>query len=254
MNKTLFLFLLIIIISAVVIFCFYYYHTQEKFSKKKKKIKESEDSIHHTELFKKKIQPLINIVFYILQMIQITPIKRRKIIENIFEKNKFTGDLAKGYIRENYMKNFLNIEDDVYSASIHLDSESKYKFIRNLIRLANTFPENKSELISIVRKISLGLSVSENDFSELLYSFEYKTAESEMFGQGDDELEKAMNILEVTGDMTFEEIKVKYRNLVRRYHPDKTSNLTVIEQERAQEKMRELNWAYTRIKKEFSDE
>ncbi|HDS09018.1 MAG TPA: J domain-containing protein [Firmicutes bacterium] len=152
------------------------------------------------------------------------------------------------------MKAFRYINDDIESANVYLDLDIKLRFIRNLIRLANTFQEERAEMIKNIRNISVELGIPDTDFSEILFSFEYKSSSEIEFGDEEKEFSKALAILDVSEDLSFDEIKTRYRNLVRKYHPDKMVNSSIIDQERAQKKMRELNWAYTRIKKEFNKE
>lgn len=55
-------------------------------------------------------------------------------------------------------------------------------------------------------------------------------------------------ILGVSPDFSDEEIKAEYRSLVKKYHPDKYSNSPLADE--ADEKMKEINFAYEQIKKE----
>ncbi|MDR1988238.1 MAG: DnaJ domain-containing protein [Candidatus Peribacteria bacterium] len=50
---------------------------------------------------------------------------------------------------------------------------------------------------------------------------------------------------------SFEEIRKAYRELANKYHPDKVSHLAPEFQEMANEKLKEINWAWgeARVKK-----
>jgi DnaJ-domain-containing protein 1 len=57
-------------------------------------------------------------------------------------------------------------------------------------------------------------------------------------------------VLGVSRNASFEEIKKAYRGLANKYHPDKVSNLAPEFQEMANEKLKEINLAWAKIKKE----
>lgn len=51
-------------------------------------------------------------------------------------------------------------------------------------------------------------------------------------------------VLNISINSTEEEIKVAYKKLARKYHPDLMINATESEKLKAQEKMKEINTAY----------
>lgn len=52
-------------------------------------------------------------------------------------------------------------------------------------------------------------------------------------------------ILEISQNATLNEIKRKYRELAKKYHPDKFSNTSDEEKKQAEDKFREINEAYS---------
>jgi DnaJ like chaperone protein len=58
-----------------------------------------------------------------------------------------------------------------------------------------------------------------------------------------------LDLLELPASATEEEIKSKYRELVKKYHPDKVSHLGVEFKELAERKFKEISAAYERIRK-----
>lgn len=58
------------------------------------------------------------------------------------------------------------------------------------------------------------------------------------------------SILGVNSNATKEEISIAYRNMIKKYHPDKVANLGQEFQELAILKTKEINFAYQKIKEE----
>ncbi|MCK4668343.1 J domain-containing protein [Candidatus Dependentiae bacterium] len=198
--------------------------------------------------FNNKIKPIINITFYILELAKVLPYRKRQLAENIFNTQKHVGNLARLYIKENYLRLVQYIDDDLDLVEIHFDYENKLKLIRNLVRLTNKLETRKEKLINSIQKICRRIKISEHDYSKIIYSFDYKTSEEESFGDKTEAgLANSFQILGVSQDATFEEIKAHYRKLVRENHPDKFVDSSEMRQLQAQERMRELNWAYTTI-------
>ena len=60
--------------------------------------------------------------------------------------------------------------------------------------------------------------------------------------------DSAYKILEINPDATNEEVKKAYRELAKRYHPDKVAHLGEEVKKGAEEKIMQLNAAYDSIK------
>lgn len=61
---------------------------------------------------------------------------------------------------------------------------------------------------------------------------------------------KYYDILGVKHSSSKEEVYVAYKNLLKKYHPDKVATLDINTQEEAQKKSREINFAFQKIKEE----
>ncbi|NTV13409.1 MAG: DnaJ domain-containing protein [Desulfobulbaceae bacterium] len=65
--------------------------------------------------------------------------------------------------------------------------------------------------------------------------------------------ERHYQVLGLSGDATFAEIKSAYRKLSMEYHPDKVAHLGEEFHKVAEEKMKEINGAYQYLKKKFGE-
>lgn len=81
------------------------------------------------------------------------------------------------------------------------------------------------------------LGISHNDYESIKAMF-YKTSDS------------AYKILEIDKTATAEEVKKAYRNMAKKYHPDKVLHLGKEHQKGAEEKFKQVQDAYEHIQKE----
>jgi hypothetical protein len=68
----------------------------------------------------------------------------------------------------------------------------------------------------------------------------------------DDEATKrkaAFTTLGLTDDSTWEEVRQEYRDLVKKFHPDKHATKTAAQRKKAEQKMAEINAAYTYLER-----
>lgn len=88
-----------------------------------------------------------------------------------------------------------------------------------------------------IHSIAGYLGISHNDYESLKAMF-YKTTDS------------AYKILEIEKNASNEEIKKAYRNMAKKYHPDKVIHLGKEHQKGAEEKFKQVQEAYEQIQKE----
>ena len=70
-----------------------------------------------------------------------------------------------------------------------------------------------------------------------------------MLNLGSTSLEGAYKVLEVSPDATDDEVKKAYRKLALKHHPDRVASLGEDVQKAAEEKFKNINDAYERIRK-----
>ncbi len=121
---------------------------------------------------------------------------------------------------------------------------------------------NQPELATIQR-ISDLMGVSRNDYESIksMYTFSYwsqagfgggytYSGSSSSFNTAQNyNLDNDYKILEIPSSATDEEVKKAYRNLAKKYHPDKVNHLGEEIRKDAEVKFTKLNQAYERIKK-----
>ena len=118
-----------------------------------------------------------------------------------------------------------------------LDYSSRLQMLHFLYGIATadgTFPESEKV---ILQTISSNLGISSNDAESI----------TSMFVPS---MDADYKILEISPDASVDEIKKAYREMAKKYHPDKVSYLGEDFRKAANEKFKKINEAYNRIKKE----
>jgi len=174
-------------------------------------------------------------------------------ISNHFENSdKIRNQLKNIYTKEmqsfdntiEIAKKYYNLTRDEYQKRLQV-----MEYLLNLAFIDNDF--SKAEFM-ITEDIASTLQIKKADFENLIAKFEQFYAQKQ--NSKELSLEKACEVLDVkiTDDMKI--IKKKYRELVKKNHPDiitgQGASQSIIDQ--ATEKLQEINSAYEIIKKEKS--
>ena len=143
--------------------------------------------------------------------------------------------------RMELFKKILNQNIDVKKVCLqikkHMDLNSKIQLIHVLFGLSNSDNEiHKSEL-NIISDIANFIGVGSSDFNSIKAMFIPNT-------------KAAYQILGIDSDVDNSEIKLAYRKMAAKYHPDKVSHLGDDFSKVAEEKFKCINDAYQKIKKE----
>ena len=118
-----------------------------------------------------------------------------------------------------------------------MDYSSKLQLLHYLFGIAsadgNTH-ENEIDVISVIAKY---MGISSSDFQSI----------KAMFVQ---QVDSAYKILGVEPDATDDDVKKAYREMAKKYHPDKVAYLGEDVRKSAEQKLQEVNEAYEKIKKQ----
>jgi len=153
------------------------------------------------------------------------------------------------YLKEVYNSQKENVDNAYetarnYKRAFNLNYDTcvaRLTFFLNLAYIDGEF--NKSEQ-DIIRNIAYGFGIDKETLDEIIYKFD--SFYGSRFGVDHDEISQENDAFEVLGlskNASLEEVKARYKELVRQYHPD-------ILMGRGESK-EEINEAYGRLKEKF---
>ena len=163
------------------------------------------------------------------------------------------------YLKEVYNSQKENIDNAYetarnYKRAFNLNYDTcvaRLTFFLNLAYIDGEF--NKSEQ-DIIRNIAYGFGIDKETLDEIIYKFD--SFYGSRFGADHDEISQENDAFEVLGlskNASLDEVKARYKELVRQYHPDilmgRGESKDVIE--RSTKKLQEINEAYGRLKEKF---
>ena len=163
------------------------------------------------------------------------------------------------YLKEVYNSQKENVDNAYetarnYKRAFNLNYDTcvaRLTFFLNLAYIDGEF--NKSEQ-DIIRNIAYGFGIDKETLDEIIYKFD--SFYGSRFGAERDEMSQENDAFEVLGlskNASLDEIKARYKELVRQYHPDilmgRGESKEVIE--RSTKKLQEINEAYGRLKEKF---
>lgn len=165
----------------------------------------------------------------------------REYLKEVYNSQKENVDNAYETAR-NYKRTF-NLNYDTCVARL--------TFFLNLAYIDGEF--NKSEQ-DVIRNIAYGFGIDKETLDEIIYKFD--SFYGSRFGTDRDEVSRENDAFEVLGlskNASLDEVKARYKELVRQYHPDilmgRGESKDVIE--RSTKKLQEINEAYGRLKEKF---
>ncbi|WP_107849929.1 TerB family tellurite resistance protein [Campylobacter concisus] len=163
------------------------------------------------------------------------------------------------YLKEVYNSQKENVDNAYetarnYKRAFNLNYDTcvaRLTFFLNLAYIDGEF--NKSEQ-DVIRNIAYGFGIDKETLDEIIYKFD--SFYGSRFGAECDEMSQENDAFEVLGlskNASLDEIKARYKELVRQYHPDilmgRGESKEVIE--RSTKKLQEINEAYGRLKEKF---
>ena len=163
------------------------------------------------------------------------------------------------YLKEVYNSQKENVDNAYetarnYKRAFNLNYDTcvaRLTFFLNLAYIDGEF--NKSEQ-DVIRNIAYGLAIDKETLDEIIYKFD--SFYGSRFGADRDEISQENDAFEVLGlskNASLDEVKARYKELVRQYHPDilmgRGESKEVIE--RSTKKLQEINEAYGRLREKF---
>ena len=163
------------------------------------------------------------------------------------------------YLKEVYNSQKENVNNAYetarnYKRAFNLNYDTcvaRLTFFLNLAYIDGEF--NKSEQ-DVIRNIAYGFGIDKETLDEIIYKFD--SFYGSRFGADHDEISQENDAFEALGlskNASLDEVKVRYKELVRQYHPDilmgRGESKEVIE--RSTKKLQEINEAYGRLKEKF---
>ena len=163
------------------------------------------------------------------------------------------------YLKEVYNSQKENVDNAYetarnYKRAFNLNYDTcvaRLTFFLNLAYIDGEF--NKSEQ-DVIRNIAYGFGIDKETLDEIIFKFD--SFYGSRFGADHDEMSQENDAFEVLGlskNASLDEVKARYKELVRQYHPDilmgRGESKGVIE--RSTKKLQEINEAYGRLKEKF---
>ena len=163
------------------------------------------------------------------------------------------------YLKEVYNSQKENVDNAYetarnYKRAFNLNYDTcvaRLTFFLNLAYIDGEF--NKSEQ-DVIRNIAYGFGIDKETLDEIIFKFD--SFYDSRFGADHDEISQENDAFEVLGlskNASLDEVKARYKELVRQYHPDilmgRGESKEVIE--RSTKKLQEINEAYGRLKEKF---
>ena len=163
------------------------------------------------------------------------------------------------YLKEVYNSQKENVDNAYetarnYKRAFNLNYDTcvaRLTFFLNLAYIDGEF--NKSEQ-DVIRNIAYGFGIDKETLDEIIYKFD--SFYGSRVGADHDEISQENDAFEVLGlskNASLDEVKARYKELVRQYHPDilmgRGESKEVIE--RSTKKLQEINEAYGRLKEKF---
>ncbi|MBE6336965.1 MAG: molecular chaperone DjiA [Lentimicrobiaceae bacterium] len=156
-----------------------------------------------------------------------------------FFLTNFGQERAEKYIL--MLREILKQDIQIYEVSQQvgrfMDYSSKLQLLHYLFGIASadgTTHENEVDVISVISKY---MGISSSDFQSI----------KAMFVQ---QVDSAYKILGIDANATDDEVKKAYREMAKKYHPDKVAYLGEDVRKSAEQKLQEVNEAYDKIRKQ----
>ncbi len=156
-----------------------------------------------------------------------------------FYKANFGTERAAQYIKilGELLKQELDVQQVGMQIRQYMDYSSRMMLVQYLFGVSQADGSVHAQELEMIRTISGLMGISPNDFESIKAMFVKDTG-------------SAYKVLEISPEVSDEEVKKAYRELAKKYHPDKVAHLGEEVKRAAEEKFTKLNAAYEAIKEE----
>ena len=160
-------------------------------------------------------------------------------------------EYVKAFLRQNFgeeaaeqakdiIKGLMEKDINVYEVGAQIRTYMNYsqrlQLFHYLVALAQSDNRVVQAEIDILGVIGSAIGLSSQDVDSIMSMFK-------------NDLESAYRVLEITSSATDEEVRKAYKRMALKYHPDKVSTLGEDVQKAAEEKFKNVQEAYEKIKK-----
>lgn len=133
------------------------------------------------------------------------------------------------------LKQDFSVQDIALQIRVNLDYSARLELLHLLFGVARADGAVSMVELQLIQSVASQMGISNGDLQSIQNMFV-------------DNLESAYKVLEVTSEVSDEDLKKAYRKMAMRFHPDKVSHLGPEFQESANEKFRKVNESYEKIK------
>lgn len=135
------------------------------------------------------------------------------------------------------LKQRQNLYEVIAVVRINVDYDTKLTILHILYGIAKADGVIDPNELDLIRRIGLGIGLSQDDVESIINAFSAKT-----------NIDAAYKTLAISPEATDEEVKRAYRTMALKYHPDRVATLGKEVVKEAEEKFRQVQDAYEKIK------
>lgn len=140
-------------------------------------------------------------------------------------------DIIKGLMEKD-----INIYEVGSQIRLYMNYSQRLQLFHYLVALAQSDHRVTTEEVDVLGAISSAIGLSSADTDSIMSMFK-------------NDLESAYKVLEISSSATDDEVRKAYKRMALKYHPDKVSTLGEDVQKAAEEKFKNVQEAYEKIKK-----
>lgn len=134
------------------------------------------------------------------------------------------------------LKQDVAVDDVCYQISQNLDYNTRLQLLHFLYGIGKADGGLDPKELVVIERIAYALGISATDMASTKAMYY-------------EDINSAYTVLEVSSTATDEEVKKAYRSAAIKYHPDKVAHLGPDVQKSANERFRQVNEAYDKVKK-----